>query len=336
VTFKSEQAARRAALAPLRGNERQLERAGCCPVIHAFLRRWSEDLSPSEIVTLLAPLVARLPGTRDPALHERRALMALDWVVRVNMPAWRLAASCAERAANPGVSRIVSAPDPGPEITCVKQLPALVKALSSYSDGGLGAAYWATDHWAHDYHEADAAEAVRNHFRMTIWRRSEAAVLASASIAALSAACSALERSQDLSEIWWRTMGLANSAAAKAASKLLWSDASRDLLGAAYASQWASAKARLQAREAGMCWHTHAPHALRQHDVGAWLTFLARAAIDFTSVFGWDDAASKARRIAVSMSKHRAESTHGALRPTREALQRSAIVLVNDMMELQS
>jgi hypothetical protein len=60
-----------------------------CPVIGAFVRSWNDALPDAERTTLLRPLLPKLIGTRgSKALEERRALMAADWLVRVNTPAW--------------------------------------------------------------------------------------------------------------------------------------------------------------------------------------------------------------------------------------------------------
>jgi hypothetical protein len=66
-----------------------------CPVIGAFMRSWNDALpNDAERDRLLKPLIPKLLNTRNPALEERRSLMAADWLVRVNVPAWlRLAAT---------------------------------------------------------------------------------------------------------------------------------------------------------------------------------------------------------------------------------------------------
>lgn len=60
-----------------------------CPVLRAFAGTWNDDLPDDERDTLLRPLIPRLVGTRStPAVMERRAMMAADWLVRVHAPAW--------------------------------------------------------------------------------------------------------------------------------------------------------------------------------------------------------------------------------------------------------
>ena len=61
------------------------------PVISAFLRSWNDALSDGDRDRLLpaAVWVPRLVGSRgDDATEERRAYLALDWLVRVHTPTW--------------------------------------------------------------------------------------------------------------------------------------------------------------------------------------------------------------------------------------------------------
>jgi len=59
------------------------------PVIAAFLRSWNDALPDATRTTLLRPLLPLVIGTRTTdADDETRAWMAVDWLVRVNAPAW--------------------------------------------------------------------------------------------------------------------------------------------------------------------------------------------------------------------------------------------------------
>jgi hypothetical protein len=61
------------------------------PVVSAFLRSWNDALSDADRDRLLpaAVWVPRLVGSRgDHATKERRAYIALDWMIRVHTPAW--------------------------------------------------------------------------------------------------------------------------------------------------------------------------------------------------------------------------------------------------------
>lgn len=64
--------------------------ACACPVISAFLRSWNDSLCTDEDRDrLLKPLVLQLIDTKStPAAEERRAYLALDWMVRVFTPKW--------------------------------------------------------------------------------------------------------------------------------------------------------------------------------------------------------------------------------------------------------
>jgi len=59
------------------------------PVIAAFLRSWNDALPDATRTTLLRPLLPLVIGTRTTdADDDTRAWMAVDWLVRVNAPAW--------------------------------------------------------------------------------------------------------------------------------------------------------------------------------------------------------------------------------------------------------
>jgi hypothetical protein len=61
-----------------------------CPVIAAFVISWNDALPTDEDRNrLLKPLIPRLVGSRSTkAVEERRAYLALDWLIRVQTPAW--------------------------------------------------------------------------------------------------------------------------------------------------------------------------------------------------------------------------------------------------------
>ena len=88
-----------------------------CPVIGAFMRSWNDALPDGERTTLLLPLIPKTIGTRgSDKLAERRALMATDWLVRVNTPAWlRLA----------GLTIHADALAALPEIVSIAQVPSI-------------------------------------------------------------------------------------------------------------------------------------------------------------------------------------------------------------------
>ena len=80
------------------------------PVISAFMRSWNDALPDSERTALLLPLLPKIINTRgSDALERRRSLMAADWLVRVNTPAWlRLAGLTVHADALAGLPEITS------------------------------------------------------------------------------------------------------------------------------------------------------------------------------------------------------------------------------------
>lgn len=104
--------------------ERWSDHPDCvCPVIAAFCRSWNDALPDDERNELLKPLVPRLVDTRaTKEIEERRALMAADWLVRVNTPAWlRLA----------GLTTHADALAALPEITSLAQVPSIKGAIEA-------------------------------------------------------------------------------------------------------------------------------------------------------------------------------------------------------------
>jgi len=87
------------------------------PVISAFLRSWNDALPDSERTALLLPLLPKIINTcGSNALERRRSLMAADWLVRVNTPAWlRLAGLTVHADALAGL----------PEITSMDHVPSI-------------------------------------------------------------------------------------------------------------------------------------------------------------------------------------------------------------------
>lgn len=78
------------AVAYVAGEEHTDSPECACPVIAAFMRRWNDAIMDDARRTeLLAPLVPRLVGSRcTAAVEQRRADLALDWLIRVQTPAW--------------------------------------------------------------------------------------------------------------------------------------------------------------------------------------------------------------------------------------------------------
>ena len=88
---------------------------------------WNDNLPSDEARTrLLLPLVPKLIGTRgSKALENRRATMAVDWLIRVHAPAWlRLAGLTADADALAGL----------PEITDFAKTPSIMEPLKAAQD----------------------------------------------------------------------------------------------------------------------------------------------------------------------------------------------------------
>jgi len=116
-----------------------------CPVITAFMVSWNDNLSDADRTLLLAPLIPLLVGTRStPAIEQRRATMAADWLIRTHTPAWlRLAQLDSQAAALEAL----------PEITDFAKCPSVVGTLNAVrkdadaawaaARAATGAAAWA-------------------------------------------------------------------------------------------------------------------------------------------------------------------------------------------------
>ncbi len=87
------------AAALYRGEPLSDESASSSPVIAAFVRSWNDRLNDADRNALLPPFVPHLCGTAATADTERRrALMALDWLVRTQAPVWLIAAGLLKHA----------------------------------------------------------------------------------------------------------------------------------------------------------------------------------------------------------------------------------------------
>jgi hypothetical protein len=117
------------------------------PVIAAFLRTWQDALSDEDRDRLLpaAVWVPRLVGSRgDDATEERRAYLALDWLIRVHAPAWldlvpSLASHAAALRALPEVVDLSTAQDADTPI-CAARDAARAAARDAARDAVLDAA----------------------------------------------------------------------------------------------------------------------------------------------------------------------------------------------------
>ena len=63
--------------------------ACACPVLSAFMRSWNDAMPDADRTRLLRPLLPKLIGSASTqAVAERRAYLALDWLVREHTATW--------------------------------------------------------------------------------------------------------------------------------------------------------------------------------------------------------------------------------------------------------
>jgi hypothetical protein len=157
------------------------------PVVSAFLRSWNDALSDADRDRLLpaAVWVPRLVGSRgDPETEERRAYLALDWLIRVHTPAWLdlVSASAPHAAALRALPEIV-------DLTTAWQAGDMVRAAQAAAraaawDAAVDAAQAAAWDAAWDAARAAAVDAAQ----AAAWAAARAAARAAAVDAAWAAA----------------------------------------------------------------------------------------------------------------------------------------------------
>ncbi len=141
-----------------------------CPVLASFGRSWNDGLeSDAERNRLLKPLIPRLINTKgSPALTEARSWMALDWLIRVQTPAWMdLTESLREHAA---ILRALPQQNSG---EAIKHSAAAGAAAGAAARAAAGAA-------AGDAAWAAAWAAARAAARAAAWAAARAAARAAA------------------------------------------------------------------------------------------------------------------------------------------------------------
>ena len=98
--------------------------------IAAFLRTWNDAL-PDEERRMLLPLIPLTVGTAgSEKLSERRALLAVDWYIRVHTPAWLRLAGLTKQADNLAAL---------PAIVETAQMPSLRGPLEAVRDDASAA-----------------------------------------------------------------------------------------------------------------------------------------------------------------------------------------------------
>ncbi len=128
------------------------------PVIAAFMRSWNDALSEEDRDRLIpgAVWVPRLVGSRgDDATEERRAYLALDWLIRIYTPAW-----------------LDLVPSLAPHAAALRALPEIVGLTTAEAAGSIVHAAWAAA-WAAAWDAAwDSARAAA---RAAAWADARAA-----------------------------------------------------------------------------------------------------------------------------------------------------------------
>lgn len=112
-------------------NEPWSDRPRCAsPVISVFLRSYN-DLASDEVRQTLKPFIPRLVGSAStPEVEDRRAFMAIDWVIRVHVPACLRLAYLHVQA-----DALVNLP----EITGLSQIHSIIKPLQEASQAAMAA-----------------------------------------------------------------------------------------------------------------------------------------------------------------------------------------------------
>ena len=175
--------------------------------VATFLRPWNDALSDERRNELLRPLIPHLIGTRgNEDLERRRALMAIDWLLRHCTPAWlRLA----------GLTAQADALDSFPEITDFGQYLALTPILNAVEKDAAAARAAARD-MAWDAALDAASHAARDAASLASWTAAGVAVDATAVNASQDAAQDAAQ-DEEQDEAWAAAMGTARATAMGAA-----------------------------------------------------------------------------------------------------------------------
>ena len=210
-----------------------------CPVISAFLRAWNDALpTDADRDRLLKPLIPKILNTRNKALEQKRSLMAADWLVRVNTPAWlRLA----------GLNDQAKLLEELPEIISMAQVPSIRGPIEVVRKDAAAARAAAWDA-ARDAAWEAAWDAARAAARAAAWDAAWAAAWEAAWDAARAAArAAAWDAAWDAA--WAAARAAAWDAAWPAAWEAAW-DAARAAAraaawDAAWDAAWAAAKKKL-------------------------------------------------------------------------------------------
>jgi len=129
-----------------------------CPVVGVFLRNWNDGLRDTSTRThLLMPLIARVIGSKSTKeIEVQRSYLALDWLVREQIPAWLGLAGLNDRAdalrSLPAIVDGVTAGAANPLLVSAGVTPGGAKsdAASAARDAAWDAAWTAASYTASD------------------------------------------------------------------------------------------------------------------------------------------------------------------------------------------
>jgi signal transduction histidine kinase len=156
-----------------------------CPVITAFLQGWNDSLSDEDRNRLLKPLILRVVGTRaTPEIEKRRAIMAADWYIRVQTPAWLRLAGLTLAGLTEQADAVAALPEIADFLECPSLMPVLT-AVRGQASAAESAAWSAA--------RSAAESAAWSAARSAAWSAARSAAESAARSAAESAAWSALE-----------------------------------------------------------------------------------------------------------------------------------------------
>jgi len=225
-----------------------------CPVIGAFVIAWNDALPTDEDRNrLLKPLIPRLVGSRSTkAVEKQRSYLALDWLIRVQTPAWLelrddLKPHAAALRSLDAIRDMATARAAGPFVIAARDSASAAWAAAwdaarAAAGDAAGDAAWDAARASARAAAGDAArDAARASARAAAWDAARASARAAAWDAALAAA-----RASARAAAWDAARASARAAAwdaALAAARAAAGDAAGD---AARAAAWAAARDALK------------------------------------------------------------------------------------------
>jgi hypothetical protein len=135
--------------------EEHTDRPACVAKLLGEMGRILNDTLPDDLRQLLIPVIPGLPGTAGDGLDLERSYRALDWLIRVCLPAWLdLSPACREVAEElRRVDRIVDTASAERAVPVVLQAQQTAAALNDSAGAATWDAAWTSVAW-------DAADAV--------------------------------------------------------------------------------------------------------------------------------------------------------------------------------